>query len=853
MLKGMSPGIPRKTLIAFVMLTVCISIAGYYYYQSEHERYMVEKWKELSAIAGLKEREIEAWRKERLSDANFAFNAAIERRALSALRASDPRFPYGRYYDWMPSMYKNGNYEHLALFDYSHTQRYSVPAAEIPLTQVIDSLFGLAERERRICFSDFYRDRHNRPMLSVVVPVLDRGTAAMETAGFIVMQINPQTLFYPLVQSWPVPSKSGELLLLSAKGDSAAYLNTLRFADNISRWKTASLSDTMLLASKAVKTNDSMLAGLDYRGQQVFAVKRPIDGTGWMLIAKNDAKEVFAPLNQTRFFLVIMVVMISLIGGISILLVWRHRRGEYYRREYEQELERRLSAAALRESEERFRMLVESLNEIVYTLDTQCRFIGVYGHWVELFGVDEASVRGKKPEDIFGADPTVDHREMERRALGGEHVLYESTYSIPSTGEVHVVQTSLSPLRGSAGDIIGIVGVGRDITKIKHLERDLLQSQKMDSLGKLAGGIAHDFNNLLAMLMGSAELLKRNLKDDPQNMIHIRRIFEATERGSSIAKRLLLFSRQGLSEFKPVSVSHILTEIVEILRYSFPKTIEVKLEIEAEHALINGDAGHLHQAFLNLCLNAKDAMGEQGTLTLAERTVGPEEAAKKFPECAGQCIAVSIADTGSGIDPQLVGKIFEPFFTTKEKGKGTGLGLSIVDGIIRNHHGYIDVQSEPGNGTTFTIYFPVYTGPLIEPAPEEAETSASGETILIVDDETMIRELLAEYLGSLGYSVLMAGDAEEAITLYREKAASIDIVISDLGMPKMSGEELFTRLRAIDPSVSVIISSGYLDGTTRNGLLSKGILGVLTKPYRLNDIQALLAECLRNRTRRISS
>jgi PAS domain S-box-containing protein len=838
------PGISIKTLIAFIVISGFITIAGYQYYLSEKNGVSIDKWKELSAIVGLKEREIASWRKERLSDANFIFNNEfIANKAFLSMHS--PHLPSDDHSnaDWMQSMFKNKNYESIVLFDRSHVQRVAVPETVITVTPVLDSLLEQSVREERIIFSDFYRDATHRPMLSVVIPLIVHAGAGSGCSGIIVLEINPMTSFFPLVQSWPIPSTSGEFAIVRQDGDSIIYLNTLRFRDNVSSWISVPLSDASSLGPQAFRSRDTLLQANDYRGEDTFGVARPVEGTEWRLIAKYDAREVYAPLLQTRLLLLMIVFMIVVTGGISILFVLRHRRGLYYRREYERELERRLSAAALRESEERFRMLVASLNEIVYTLDTSHRFIGVYGSWVERFGLDAGAVRGMFPEEIFGIDEHVNHRMMENRALQGEHVLYESIYTETSTGEVRDVQTSLSPLRSSSGEIIGIVGVGRDITKIKHLERDLIQSQKMDSLGKLAGGIAHDFNNLLAMLMGSAELLKRNLKDDVLNLPHVKRILEATDRGASIAKRLLLFSRQGAAEFQPISLSHILTEVCEMLRYSLPKTIDVVLDIQVDNAMVNGDAGHLHQAFVNLCINANDAMGDQGTLTLTERMVDSRELAGKYQDIPqGTYIAVSISDTGTGIDQALVGKIFEPFFTTKEKGKGTGLGLSIVDGIIRNHHGYLDVESEQDKGTTFTLYFPMYMGPIVETQHQEDEHMGRGETILVVDDEKLIRELLGEYLVDFGYRVLLAGDAQEALAMYKEKAGSIDIVITDLGMPKMSGEELFTKLRELDPTASVIISSGYLDGTTRTSLLSRGILGVLTKPYRLNEIQKMLAE-----------
>jgi PAS domain S-box-containing protein len=849
------PGFPKKTIIVFFVLCLGMSFAGYRYYLSEKDRYTREKSKELSAIVSLKKGQFENWRNERLSDANFIFrNDAIVREARAVVThvhvhggASADTVP-----EWMKSMYRNQHYGIIALFDRTHRQVLAFPDRRIDGTPAFDSLLDRASRGKNVFFSDFYRDAHSAAALSIVIPLLVRTPSAAECVGIVVLQIDPATTLYPLLQSWPIPSVSGELLLLRNAGGSVTYLNNLRFRQGAAVAFTESLSDTSLLVTRAFITRDSLLDGTDYRQMQTIGVSRPIAGTAWTLVAKSDAEEIYAPLRQTEFFLRVIIFLIALTGGISIVSVWRHRRGLFYRRNYLQEIERKHAESALHESEERFRMLVESLNEIVYTLDPAHHLVNLYGSWVERAGLNAGTLIGKTVEELFGSEGYEYQRQMEDRALQGEHVLYESTYIDRMTKAVHDIQTSLSPLRDSTEMIIGIVGIGRDITKMKRLERDLLQSQKMDSLGKLAGGIAHDFNNLLAMLMGSAELLKRNLRNDAVNSTYVQRILEATERGSSIAKRLLMFSRQGEVQFQPVSVSHILNEVSEMLRYTFPKTIEVIVNIQVDDGIVNGDAGHLHQAFVNLCLNAKDAMGDQGTLTLTERIVDAKELREKHQTApAGKYVSVSISDTGAGIEPGLRGRIFEPFFTTKETGKGTGLGLSIVDGIIRSHDGFIDVQSEPGQGTTFTLYLPASAAPMEQREPQEHELLGKGERILVVDDETLIRDLLGEYLHESGYAVLLAADADEALAIYEKQGSTIDIVITDLGMPKMSGEELFNRLHRIDPSLAVIISSGYLDGTTRNELLAKGVADVVTKPYRLKEIQKILYHHLRKDITRI--
>jgi two-component system, cell cycle sensor histidine kinase and response regulator CckA len=398
------------------------------------------------------------------------------------------------------------------------------------------------------------------------------------------------------------------------------------------------------------------------------------------------------------------------------------------------------------------------------------------------------------------------------------------------------------------GAPIGRVWSFRDITERKSLERQLIQSQKMEGIGTLAGGIAHDFNNLLAMILGSAELLRMRLSAQPEYQKYVERIIDASLRGTSISRQLLTFARPYETELKPISISSILSDVQDLLVHFLPKSIDIRLSMAGKHDLILGDAGQIHQAILNLAINASDAMINSGTLFIKGVEVAPALIRQKFGIQPGVAyVAVSVADTGIGIDAAILEKIFDPFFSTKEKGKGTGLGLSIVHGIIKNHSGFIDVESTPKKGTTFTMYFPLISASVSEKRIIDLNSVPhENETILLVDDEEIIREMLTEFLREAGYHVLTAANGSEALDLYKNNQNVIKLIITDLGMPKMSGEQLLRHLQKINDSVKVIASSGYLDGTTKNNLRALGFMEILTKPYKLQEIlsviQSLLAE-----------
>ncbi len=390
-------------------------------------------------------------------------------------------------------------------------------------------------------------------------------------------------------------------------------------------------------------------------------------------------------------------------------------------------------------------------------------------------------------------------------------------------------------------NVVRIFGTIQDITEAKKLEERLIQSQKLEGLGTLAGGIAHDFNNLLAILLGNAELLKLNVAHDPKLKNYVDHIIDVANRGASISKQLLLFSRQSDVNLKPISLSKLIDEVITMLRHFIPKTIEIVSDIQVENGLINGDAGHIHQVLLNLCLNAKDAMGETGTLRIAERTVDADVIRDKFSkEAEGQYVSISIHDTGSGIETDIVQKIFDPFFTTKEKGKGSGLGLSIVDGLVRSHSGFIDVQSEKGSGAVFTLYFPVVSNLAVEESPQIESRLTTNKIFLVVDDEADIREILKEFLEGSGGKVRLASDGFEALDIYTKEKENIDVVITDLGMPRMSGEELSRRLKQVNPNVKVIVASGYLDRAMRESIIMSGVHDIINKPFKFSELSEIL-------------
>ncbi|MCK9408403.1 MAG: PAS domain S-box protein [Bacteroidetes bacterium] len=387
-----------------------------------------------------------------------------------------------------------------------------------------------------------------------------------------------------------------------------------------------------------------------------------------------------------------------------------------------------------------------------------------------------------------------------------------------------------------------LLSIFRDISDRKRLEDQLLHAQKMDSIGVLAGGIAHDFNNVLAMILGSAELVKHKAKNYPDILKFAQMIAGAAERGSGIAKQLLMFARTERGCMKPLSLSAITLDVCKLLEHSIPKSVAIQTNFLTGNDVIMGDEDQLHQVLINLAVNARDAIEHSkntGVLSFTAGNADGVDLQRTFPDAEDRLyVSLTVSDSGCGMDEETVKRMYEPFFSTKERGKGTGLGLAIVHGIVKSHYGLINVSSTVGAGTTFTLYFPA-THVIEElktvthslPPGIESINRRSIKKVMIVDDEKDLVSMLQEILETEGYRVITAGDGVQAIELYEREKENLGIIISDLGMPNMDGRELMRELLARNATVRFIFITGYLDKDSKNELFEMGARDVLLKPF----------------------
>jgi two-component system, cell cycle sensor histidine kinase and response regulator CckA len=432
-----------------------------------------------------------------------------------------------------------------------------------------------------------------------------------------------------------------------------------------------------------------------------------------------------------------------------------------------------------------------------------------------------------------------------RLALRTEGVWQGELRQFTIAGKEVIVESRQTQVRDGNGWPKGLLIINTNISEKKQLDAQFLRAQRLESLGTLAGGIAHDLNNILSPVLIGVQILQMRLTDaDNQRCLEV--MCGSVERGAELIKQILLFAKGMHGERVPLQTKHLIKETIQMLGETFPKSIEVKFSIPEELALVTGDATQIHQVLMNICVNARDAMPNGGRLLIEAINIDIDQQYAAFSPDArpGQYVKLSISDTGAGIPAAIKDKIFAPFFTTKELGKGSGLGLSTVLGIIKSHNGFINVYSEAGQGTKFTIYLPSYTTQQTEQANvnQAKLPGGHGELILVIDDEASIRELTSCTLEAFGYRAVTAGDGAEALAVYARHSHEIHAVLTDIMMPHLDGPATISALQKLNPQINVIASSGLAEQEKINEVAQLGVKHFLSKPYTADRLLKTLTE-----------
>lgn len=583
-------------------------------------------------------------------------------------------------------------------------------------------------------------------------------------------------------------------------------------------------------------------------GQVVWAEGLAAYKDQWLIIVSN-----FLFLNAATALPVAILV-----GGLEGSL----RRQRSVARELAQErallsrevASRSRSEQALRLSEQRYRDLFNSITDLIYTQDLEGRFTSANQATAAIFGYPPSELVGRKgsqfmlPEHRKAFDteylPTL-RREGFASGLsqyldvhGQKHYIeYRSTLVCPEKDEPYI--------SGSGRDVTDRVMARR---RLKQLEAQLLQSQKMEAMGALAGGIAHDFNNILATMLGFTELVLTDLPDDSPWRDNLEQVLKAGERAKGMVRQILSFSRHSEPDRRPVAMQPVVAEALELLRASLPATVTVASHLDAPRETVMADPSQIHQVVMNLATNAFQSMGPGGgvlSLVLEPLELGPEQATAFAELEPGPYLRLTVSDTGQGMDAQIMQRIFEPFFTTKDKSEGSGMGLAMVHKIIKNYGGEVTVTSRPGRGSVFEIYLPLLVDTPESSLEQQVKENPPGgsERVLLVDDEEPVGEMGRKMLEGLGYRVRLILSGGEALGVLSSGSQAYDLVISDLTMPGTTGDELARNLYEIAPELPVVIATGYGGHLPREDL-SPNVRLLLSKPFSRGEMARAVRRAL---------
>ena len=509
--------------------------------------------------------------------------------------------------------------------------------------------------------------------------------------------------------------------------------------------------------------------------------------------------------------------------------------------------ERKRAEESMRESEARFRELAETIRDVFWITDVENeRLLYVSPAYESVYGRPCASLHADPRSWLDAVHPEDRDRIRSVAAARRSHGFDHEYRLLRSDGDVRWIRDRAFPVRGADGAIERIVGLASDVTDRKAAEMQMHQAQKMESIGRLAAGIAHDFNNILTVINGVAELAGSELGDGPLRD-DIAAIRQAAMRATGLTRQLLAFSRQQVLKPEVLRLNAVVEEVEGLLCRVLGEDIRVEVRLDPDVRSVLADPGQIHQVILNLAINSRDAMPQGGVLSIETRSVIVSEAgARRHPGLSpGRYSVLVLTDTGAGMDAATRQRLFEPFFTTKAPGKGTGLGLATVHGIVKQSGGEIEVESEAGSGTTFTIYLPESESAAEHHGDAPVASAAHGaECLLIVDDDAGVRAMTRRVLERQGYHVIQADDGAEALALMEQCGDTVDLLLTDVVMPGMSGIDLARRLREARPSLRVLFISGYSeDAVDRHGVLGES-MKFLAKPYSVSGLLQEVREAL---------
>ena len=497
------------------------------------------------------------------------------------------------------------------------------------------------------------------------------------------------------------------------------------------------------------------------------------------------------------------------------------------------------SHTVLQESESKYRSMMEAMNDAVYICSPDYRIEYMNPAMIKKTGRDAVGeLCFKAIFDLEEKCPWCRYDQIQQ----GKSLAFDV---ISPKGDQFYHASNAAIVRGD--EAVSILTVLRDTTELKNLENQLIQAQKMESIGTLAAGIAHDFNNILSAIIGYTEIALQDLPMDSTLGENLAKVLQAGERARDLVKQILTFSHKSGKEREPVHVHLIVNEVLKFIRSSLPSTIRIQQQIEIGNDTVLADATQIHQILMNLCTNAGHAMREKGGILQVnlENVAFDSDSIDQYPDMNSRSyLKLTVSDTGQGMSPDILNRIFEPYFTTKERGSGTGLGMAVVHGIVTSHGGRIKVDSEPGKGSSFYVYLPVIDDAEKSEKEVDMHLPAGNERILFVDDEALLVDIGKQSLEKLGYRVVTMTSSIKALELFQAKPDQFDLVITDMTMPHMTGDRLARELMKINGNIPIILCTGYSNGIYEHRVKEMGISAFVMKPVVIRDLSKIVRKVL---------
>ena len=548
------------------------------------------------------------------------------------------------------------------------------------------------------------------------------------------------------------------------------------------------------------------------------------------------------PLKQFLFYFNIGT-SICIFSVLSYLLIAENKQYTHIR-------------SILNERTNQLKTLMNSSPDLIWISDDKFRYTGINKAIIKEIELSEEMILGKTPSEVWNFAIARKFQKNDMLVLTDKKaVKYEQMFT-DANGARGWFQIIKSPIFDSKNRVKGIVGIGRDITQQKYIESErkelesqLRQSQKMEAIGTLAGGIAHDFNNILAAVMGYAEISLTEIPPEHAIFPRLERILKAAHRGKELVNQILTFSRQHEQKKQLVKLDLIMDEALAMLRPIIPSSIEITYNNTGEPCMIHADPTQIHQVLMNLCTNSAYAMREKGgklDLRLEPYEINDENSIAYDNLRSGLYARLTVSDTGPGIPPEAKNRVFDPFFTTKKQGEGTGMGLAVVHGIVKSLNGAAVLASEPEKGATFQILIPKVDEDLKEEMPRVPLISIGNEKILFVDDEEPIVEMAHEMLERLGYDVISVKNSEEALALFRRQHEQFNLVVTDLTMPNMTGEELAKEMLRIRSDIPIIMCTGFSEVVPPEKAMELGVKEYIMKPFLNRELAVTIRKILDN-------